>query len=220
MFKHGLEWLYLINSPFKLPKIQWYFGKIAQGTPYFLPRRWVKLTDQEIKEKWNKLQEKIVTAEINIDTVIRQEKLKNYQLFYKNEKKHSRKAVPIKYFHFDWIYLGWKTKWGEYRHEWNPGFSLILFGKQLSACIIPQFSDRGALESCYWEALLTYVYDTDKAESKETRCKQMIAKYHCTWRQHNDESVNYYEIFLKPTYLRYLDPVNNEFIKIEQSNEI
>lgn len=29
-------------SPFKLFKLKWYIGKVAIGTPYFLPRKWVK----------------------------------------------------------------------------------------------------------------------------------------------------------------------------------
>jgi hypothetical protein len=33
------------SSPFKRPKLKWYFGKIAIGTPYFFPRRWVNNPD-------------------------------------------------------------------------------------------------------------------------------------------------------------------------------
>jgi len=33
-----MKLLQLINSPFKIPKLKWYFGKIAIGTPYFFPR--------------------------------------------------------------------------------------------------------------------------------------------------------------------------------------
>ena len=32
------EYLRAFNSPFKRPKLKWYFGKIAIGTPYFYPR--------------------------------------------------------------------------------------------------------------------------------------------------------------------------------------
>jgi hypothetical protein len=35
-------WLKILNSPFKLPKLRWYFGKIAVGVPYFFPRKTVK----------------------------------------------------------------------------------------------------------------------------------------------------------------------------------
>ena len=32
------------NSPFQRPRLKWYFGKVAIGTPYFYPRKWVKAT--------------------------------------------------------------------------------------------------------------------------------------------------------------------------------
>jgi len=32
------EYIKAFNSPFKRPKLKWYFGKIAIGTPYFFPR--------------------------------------------------------------------------------------------------------------------------------------------------------------------------------------
>lgn len=36
------DFLKAYTSPFKPLKVRWYFGKIAVGTPYFYPRRWVK----------------------------------------------------------------------------------------------------------------------------------------------------------------------------------
>ena len=30
------------NSPFKPLKLKWYFGKVTQGVPIFLPRKWIK----------------------------------------------------------------------------------------------------------------------------------------------------------------------------------
>ena len=33
-------------SPFRRPKLKWYFGKIAIGTPYFFPRRTVEDPDK------------------------------------------------------------------------------------------------------------------------------------------------------------------------------
>lgn len=35
------EYIKAFNSPFKRPKLKWYFGKVAVGTPYFYPRKWV-----------------------------------------------------------------------------------------------------------------------------------------------------------------------------------
>jgi hypothetical protein len=40
------EFLKIINSPFKLPRVKLYVGKIAVGTPYFLPRRAIKDPDK------------------------------------------------------------------------------------------------------------------------------------------------------------------------------
>lgn len=36
-----MNWIKILNSPFKPFKLKWYIGKIAVGVPYFLPRRWV-----------------------------------------------------------------------------------------------------------------------------------------------------------------------------------
>ena len=47
---YKLKWLGILNSPFILPRISFYFGKIAIGTPYFLPRRWRDLTYNEAME--------------------------------------------------------------------------------------------------------------------------------------------------------------------------
>ncbi len=40
------EFLKIYNSPFLHPKVKFYFGPIAIGTPYFLPRNWVKATPE------------------------------------------------------------------------------------------------------------------------------------------------------------------------------
>ena len=39
--------LNVFNSPFKRPQFKWYIGKVAIGTPYFLPRKWVKISKEE-----------------------------------------------------------------------------------------------------------------------------------------------------------------------------
>ena len=40
------EYLKVFNSPFKRPKLKWYIGEIAIGTPYFYPRKTVKDPDK------------------------------------------------------------------------------------------------------------------------------------------------------------------------------
>ncbi len=41
-FFKELYYLKVLFSPFKLPKIGFYFGEIDVGVPYFLPRKWRK----------------------------------------------------------------------------------------------------------------------------------------------------------------------------------
>lgn len=57
--KYRLEWLKIINSPFKFPKVLFYFGKIRVGTPFFLPRIWKKNPDtgnmKAVPARWFKL---------------------------------------------------------------------------------------------------------------------------------------------------------------------
>ena len=45
-FIKDLDFLRAYNSPFKAPKLKWYCGKVALGTPYFFPRTWVKATPE------------------------------------------------------------------------------------------------------------------------------------------------------------------------------
>ena len=104
---YNLSFLGVLNSPFRGLKLKWYFGDIEHGTPYFLPRKWVK-----------------------------------------------NKPVPIKYFGFNFTTLGWKTKWEDYRFEWSPSISLVIFGKQLFIEILPNIKtdDSTIAIDCYWEA--------------------------------------------------------------------
>ena len=43
------------NSPFKRPKLKWYFGKVAIGTPYFYPRKIIGFDFVRLgyKTKWH-----------------------------------------------------------------------------------------------------------------------------------------------------------------------
>lgn len=45
------EYLKAFNSPFKRPKLKWYLGKVAIGTPSFYPRKWVNDPDRPGYEK-------------------------------------------------------------------------------------------------------------------------------------------------------------------------
>ena len=102
---------------------------------------------------------------------------------------------------FDYCCLGWKTKWTnrDYRFEWSPVFTFVFFGYQIAMIISHKHPSH------YWEAWLYYEYATDKTKSKRERVKQCRKEFNQTWRvssQGKEEVVDYYELILKPKYLR------------------
>ena len=54
-FKYNWSYLGVLDSPFVGLELKWYFGKIMYGTPYFLPRRWVKCTFEDGVEAWDEM---------------------------------------------------------------------------------------------------------------------------------------------------------------------
>ena len=112
-----LNFLKVFNSPFKRPKLKWYFGEVAIGTPYFFPRRWVD----------------------------------------NPEKPGYQKAVPKK-IGFDFVGLGYKTKWSDtdYRFEYGPVWSFVFFKWQIAVMLKVPHPEH------YWVCWLTYENDTDK----------------------------------------------------------
>ena len=44
------RWIKALWSPFKPFKIGFYAGKLAIGTPYFFPRKWIKYTEEDIQK--------------------------------------------------------------------------------------------------------------------------------------------------------------------------
>ena len=195
-FTYKFFFLKVLNSPFKGLKLKWYFGKIQHGTPYFLPRKWVKWSKDDcikaIKEK-----------QAIFDKV---DKLNPYTI---DSFKNIRKPVPIKYFGFQFTTLGWKTKWNDYRFEWSPMISIVLFGKQICIWFMPNINldeYRIALD-CYWEAWLNYKYKTDKSKSVEKRLEELQKEYSCSWGNKEKGYTNYYPIILKNKY-HYLIPEN------------
>lgn len=105
----------------------------------------------------------------------------------------------VKYFWFNIIPLGWKTKFGNYRFEWNPMISFVFFKKQFVIWIQPNTIDEA--DSVYWEAFLTY---NDTKGDKITRFKQTIRKYSCIWISYQDGKkieTDYYFNILKSKYI-------------------
>ena len=194
----NLRWIKALWSPFKPFSFKWYVGKTAIGTPYFLPRKWVKATPEraykaasdeiEQQENWNKLNPNH-TRKIKLIGELFQEKLK-----YKF-------PVPLTV-GFSYCGLGWKTKWSsdDFRHEWNPVFSFVFFGYQIALTIYSEY------HSHYWEPWLYYEYATDKTKSKRERIEQCRKEAPQTWtsHKHNEEPVttDYYTKILKSKWLK------------------
>lgn len=163
----NFNYIKVFNSPFKRPKLKWYFGKIAIGTPYFYPRRWVKPTQQMLidnakqdiadRHRWNEANEKYGNTYKAIPTIEELcEKKKNYKF-----------PVPKK-IGFDFVGLGYKTKWSDtdYRFEWGPLISFVFFKWQIAVMLKVPHPEH------YWVCWLTYENDTDKdLLSTEARIK-------------------------------------------------
>jgi len=126
----NFNYIKVFNSPFKRPKLKWYFGEVAIGTPYFFPRRWVD----------------------------------------NPEKPGYQKAIPKK-IGFDFVGLGYKTKWSDtdYRFEWGPLISFVFFKWQIAVMLKVPHPEH------YWVCWLTYENDTDN-DLLDTSTRIKIAK--------------------------------------------
>lgn len=192
-----LRWLKVLNSPFKPFSIRCYVGKTAVGTPYFLPRKWVRATPALAKKaaletiesgiKWN---------ERNPEYTRR---IKSYDEIYQ-EKLTYRFPVQLKV-GFSYCGLGWKTKWTntDFRYEWGPVLSFVFFGYQIALTVGHKHVSH------YWESWLCYEYATDKNKSKVERIRECREKYPQTWKVYEngiETEVDYYDLILKTRYLK------------------
>lgn len=173
------------NSPFKPLKLEWYFGKVAKGVPYFLPRRWRKTTIREAIENATK---SINTINLN---------KRSFEDWFKHHKRYT-KAIPKK-IGFDFVNLGWKTKYGSHRFEYSPVWSFVAFGYQVTLTFIAPELDH------YWESFLAYHYETDKKLSVRERLDDCIKKFPQTWTKHSGdkkETIDYWKLILKNKYIK------------------
>ena len=105
-----------------------------------------------------------------------------------------------KWIGFDFVGLGWKTKWDRYdiRHEWNPIWSFVFFKWQI-AIKFEQPSHH------YWECWIAYELYTDKTKSPKERIKQAKEIFPCIWTSHHSdgskEKICYWDKILKKKYL-------------------
>jgi len=191
-----LKWLKVLNSPFKPFRVKFYAGKTQIGTPYFLPRKWVKATPElakkaaletiKFEKQWNERNPNYAR------------KIKSYEDIYQ-EKLTYRFPVPLKV-GFSYCGLGYKTKWTDtdFRHEWNPVLSFVFFGYQVALMVSHKHSSH------YWEAWLYYEYATNKTKSKRERIEQCRKEFNQTWTVSSmgkEEVVDYYQRILKTKYI-------------------
>ena len=182
----SLRWVKALFSPFKPFKVGLYMGKTQIGIPYFLPRKWVKYTDEDA-----------IKASVEHKANKNKVQVSDKQLFEMYKKYN--KAVPLKV-GFSYCSLGWKTKYDDFRHEWNPVLSFVFFGYQIALTFYSPYGSH------YWEPWLYYEYRTDKTKSKRERIEQCIKEAPETWTssKHNEEPVttDYYTKILKQKYLK------------------
>jgi hypothetical protein len=191
-----LDFLRAYNSPFKPPQPKLYIGKTAIGTPYFLPRRWVKATPaRAVKATIDYIRER---RDFNKRNPEYARELKPFREIYE-DKMRCTYAVP-KRFGFNYTGLGWKTKWrpDDYRFEWSPVFSFVFLKWQIAITFIaPEFHH-------YWECWLYYTRETDKTKTVKERLKQARKRYPCNWTRYNgveEETICYWNSILKTKYL-------------------
>lgn len=174
-----------LSNPFKTPKLKFYLGKIKHGVPYFLPRKWIKYNKQDIL--------KALYKDLNNKHHIYYNKWDEVEELFKHYINY-KKAVPIKIFNFQFIGLGWKTKWNDFRFEWSPQISIIFMGLQFCIWVKPKY------EMHYWECWLNYEKLTDKTKSVKERLKQAQEIYPCIWKS-DKEITNYWRLILKNKYI-------------------
>ena len=193
-FIKDFEWMKVYSSPFKPPTPRLYIGKVALGTPYFLPRKWVKGNAKLIgKAVLERIEETKKFNERNPEYKRREE---SYEELYEQMKTYSF-AVPKK-IGFDFVSLGWKTKWqpDDYRFEWSPRWSFVFFKWQIAITFISSEIDH------YWECWLYYNYET-KGTTKE-RLEQAKKGFPCVWTSYRNgekTEVCYWDLILKNKWL-------------------
>ena len=178
-------------SPFKRPILNFYFGKIALGLPYYLPRYWRKATPLKAIEEARKEMKRV--EENNANEKRHKLTVHSFGTLY-DRYLNSLFAYPLK-FGFSYNNLGWKTKYDSFRFEYAPRYSFVVLGYQF--CLTFYAED----EYHYWECFLAYYYDTDKTKSPKERLKEAKYKHSQTWTDGDGVKTDYWDEVVKSKYL-------------------
>ena len=201
LIMNKLEFLHIYLSPLKRPRVLFYFGKTKFGTPYFFPRKFIKNTpenalkeakrrqDRMIRERDNNPENPFTSYIPSIESII-------------SEMKYDR--IPVdKKFSFDFVPLGYKTKWSEtdYRFEWSPRLSIVAFGYQLA---ITWAAPIGSVY--YWEAFLLYNNHIKHLPNKTVKekvkmCRELFPLSFTEYKKDSKRTFDEYDVILKKKYL-------------------
>ena len=162
------------NSPFRLPTIDFYLGKIKHYTPYFLPRGFNKniISFRKLElipqEEYNRKVEKFPWAKEKFKfknlPIVRRADDWIFKLF--GNYYWIQIGSPIKYSKSE---LAFKDKFGSPRHEWNPFFHIYFFHWQF--CIRLSAPKEERFDDAYWEMWVWFKY----------YCKEDIIEAENTW---------------------------------------
>ena len=156
----------LKNSPFKMPKLKVYIGKIKFYTPYFEPRGFHRslISFRRLKvrseEEYSEYVSKYPHHAGSIKAIY-----SNLPMVRRNKSKiflnrfYITWGSPIK---FEKVHLGYKDKWDSPRFEWSPSCQFWFFKWQIVFHYEVENPDK------FWEMYLWWKYysdcDIEKAE--------------------------------------------------------
>jgi len=194
-FLKSFEWMSVYFSPFKPPIPRFYIGKVAIGVPIFFPRVWKKATPKKAYEAAIKEIEDV--KKYNEKEQIYKRTVRTFDEIYA-QKINSSFAQPKK-IGFDFVNLGWKTKWTstDFRFESSPVWSFVFFKWQIAITFV-------AFEAYhFWEMYLFYNRET-KGTVKE-RLEVCRKEFPCVWTSHNSDgtkiTTDYWNVVIKNKYL-------------------
>jgi hypothetical protein len=204
-FIKDFDFLRAYNSPFKPLKLKFYCGKIALGTPYFFPRKWVKATPERAHQAT--LDYIKSTEEFNKRNPEYTRSIRPYDEIFASKMNYSY-AVPKK-IGFDFVKLGWKTKWSDtdFRFEWAPIWSFVFFKWQIAIIF------KAPEQNHYWECWLYYTHATDKTKSIRERITHAREGFPCIWTSSSngvETTTCYWDIILKSKYSNDIKQYNRD----------
>lgn len=150
-FIKDFEWMKVYSSPFKPPTPKLYIGKVALGTPYFLPRKWVY---DEIKRTSHPVPKKIGFDFVPLGWKTKWER-DDYRfewsprwsfVFFKWQIAVTFVPSEIDHYWECWLYYHYETKGTtkERLEQARKGFP----------CVWTSYRNGEKTEVCYWDLIL------------------------------------------------------------------